>query len=99
MVIVVIQYRHRHLFKVIDAAVVVFEPDKGMVIAEQLLQFFRCTAGTHIGIPAVLCVTALPGVVDRYLHGFGIVCHFSHLLLWKMKLDQLPVDCFMSHSL
>ena len=87
MVIVVIQYRHRCILKVIDAAIVVLKPDKGMVIAEQRLQFLRCAAGTHIGISAVLGITALPGVVDRYFHGFGIVCHFSHLLLWKMKLD------------
>jgi hypothetical protein len=87
MVIVVIQYRRRYFFKVIDAAVVVLKPDKGMVIAEQLLQFLRCTAGTNAGIPAVLCIAALPRVVDCYLHGFGIVFHFSHLLLWKMKLD------------
>jgi hypothetical protein len=83
MVIVVIQYRHRYLFKVLDAAVTILEPDKGMVVAEQRLQFPRCAAGTHIGISAVLGITALPGVVYRYLHGFGFVIHFFHLLLSK----------------
>ena len=83
MVVVDIPSRHRHLLKVIDAAIAILEPDKGMVIAEQRLQFLRCAADSRIGISAVLGIAALPGVVDRYLYGFGFVIHFFHLLLSK----------------
>ena len=105
MVIVVIQYRHRYLFKVIDAAIAILESYKGMVVAEQLLQFLRCGAGAHAGIPAVLCIAAFPRVVDHYLHGFGIVCHFSHLLLGiKIATIGCPYDgcsdyCLVAHCI
>ena len=32
-------------------------------------------------ISAILGIAVLPGMVDCYLHGFGIVFHFFHLLL------------------
>ena len=105
MVIIDIRCRHRHLFKVLDAAVTILEPDKGMVVAKQLPQFLRCAAGTHAGIPAVLCIAAFPSVVDRYLHGFGIVCHLFHLLLGiKIATIGCPYDgcsdyCLVAHCI
>jgi hypothetical protein len=83
VIVVDISCQHHRLFEIVVIAVTILEPDKGMVIAEQRLQLLRCAAGTHIGISAVLGITALPGVVYRYLHGFGFVIHFFHLLLSK----------------
>ena len=65
VVIIVVQHHHRRFQKVIDAAVIVLETDQGMIVPEQLLQFFRGTAGSNMGIGAVLCIAAATGMVNR----------------------------------
>ena len=63
MVVVIVKSGGSSFQKVFYAAVVVFELNKGVVIAEQLLQFFRGAFGTAVGICAVLCISILPGVI------------------------------------
>jgi hypothetical protein len=50
MVIIVIQGGNSSLQKVAFAAVIVPEPDKGVVITEQPFQFVRSAAGTAVWI-------------------------------------------------
>ena len=70
MVIVVVQYRHRHLFKVIDAAVVVFEPDKSVIVAEQFFQFVRSAASAAVRVFAVLRISVITGVINSHRERF-----------------------------
>ena len=63
VVVVIVKGGGSSFQKVFDASVVVFELNKGVVIAEQLLQFFRGGSSTAVGICAVLCISILPGVI------------------------------------
>ena len=63
MVVVIVKSGGSSFQKVFYASVVVFELNKGVVIAEQLLQFFRGASGTAVGICAVLCIPISTGVI------------------------------------
>ena len=65
MVIVVVQGRDSGFLEVFDAAVIVFEPNQGVIVPKQLLQLILCTAGANMGIGAVLGIAAAIGMVNR----------------------------------
>lgn len=63
MVVVIVKGGGSSFQKVFFAAVVVFELNKGVVITEQLLQFFWRGSSTAVGVCAVLCIAILIGVI------------------------------------
>ena len=85
VVIIVVQYHHRRFQKVIDAAIIVLKTDQGMIIPEQLPQFFRSTAGSLIGIGAVPGIAAAVGMVNRQRKGTAVcfIFHSFHLFAPK----------------
>ena len=76
MVVVDIPSRHRYLLKVIDAAVTILEPDKGMIIAEQRLQFLWCAADSAVWVSAIFGIAALPGMVNCQHKRVCLLVHF-----------------------
>jgi hypothetical protein len=50
MVIIIVQGGNGSFQEIFLAAVIVFEPDKSVVITEQLFQFLRSTAGAAVWI-------------------------------------------------
>ena len=63
VVVVIVKGGGSSFQKVFFAAVVVFELNKGVVITEQLLQFFWRGSSTAVGVCAVLCIAILIGVI------------------------------------
>lgn len=63
VVVVIVKGGGSSFQKVFFAAVVVFELNKGVVITEQLLQFFWRGSSTAVGVCAVLCIAILTGVI------------------------------------
>ena len=62
MVIIVVQGGDTSFQEVFLAAVVVFEPDKSVIITEQLFQFVRSAASVVVRIPAILGISTFTGM-------------------------------------
>jgi hypothetical protein len=70
MVIIVVQGGDGSFQDVFLAAVIVFEPDKSVVVTEQLFQLVRSATGAVVRVFAVLRISVITGVINSHRERF-----------------------------